>query len=157
MCSSVQTNEGLKAYDEAIALLKKSKPMREVEVARPMCKANTAHVKDIGATGATGHKGADGSKAAQRLRNNGGAVQGGGAIKECIEFGPWIDGADFVVALIVGDGEQTRTHRKILLDHNLSSSGMIFLECLHLHKKIDFHFRHVLLDDKFYIGILSSI
>ena len=89
-----------------------------------MCKANSFHVSDIGTSGATGHRGTDGNKAAQRLKNNGGLVQGGGAVKEGIEFGPWINGADFVVALLVGDGEPTRTHRKILLDPSSKALGV---------------------------------
>ena len=120
----MQTSEGAKAYEEAVSLLMQAQPMAKLDVAGPMCSANTSHVSDIGVSGATGHRGADGNKAAQRLRNHGGVVQGGGAIKEGIEFGPWIDGADFVVALLVGDGEPTRTHRKILLDPTSGAVGV---------------------------------
>ena len=102
----------------------KAQPVGKLEVAGPMCQANRSHVSDIGVSGATGHRGSDGNKAAQRLRNNGGVVQGGGAVKEGIEFGPWINGADFVIALLVGDGESTRTHRKILLDANSGALGV---------------------------------
>ena len=124
MRSAVQTNEGVVAYDEAIALLQHMSPMGRLEIAGPMCTANAAHVADIGASGATGHVGADGSKAVQRLHKGGGVVQGGSAVKEGIEFGPWKDGANFVVALVVGDGEPSRTHRKILLNPAATVCGV---------------------------------
>ena len=83
----MQTSEGAKAYEEAISLLMQAQPVAELDVAGPMCSANALHVSDIGVSGATGHRGSDGNKAAQRLRNSGGVVQGGGAVKEGIEFG----------------------------------------------------------------------
>ena len=99
-------------------------PIAPLEISTPMCRANLLHAEDLGKSGETGHQGADGSRAAQRLRNNGGVIAGGGRVSEGIEFGPWTDGADFVVALIVGDGEQSRTHRKILLDPASGACGV---------------------------------
>ena len=99
-------------------------PIAPLEISTPMCRANLLHAEDLGKSGETGHQGADGSRAAQRLRNNGGVIAGGGRVSEGIEFGPWTDGADFVVALIVGDGEKSRTHRKILLDPASGACGV---------------------------------
>ena len=121
---SVQTTEGTLAYDEAIAFLTHMKPMSTLEISTSMCNANLSHAEDLGASGATGHEGSDGSRAAQRLRRNGGVIAGGGRVSEGIEFGPWVDGEDFVVSLVVGDGEASRTQRKILLDPASGACGV---------------------------------
>ena len=121
---SVQTTEGTLSYDEAIAFLTHMKPMAPLSISTPMCRANENHAKDLGTTGKTGHVGTDGFKAAVRLKRSGGVIVGGGRVSEGIEFGPWKDGADFVVSLIVGDGESNRTHRKILLDPSAGACGI---------------------------------
>ena len=121
---SIQTTEGTLAYDEALSFLSHMRPMSPLEISTPMCRANQGHATDLGSSGATGHEGSDGSKAAQRLRGSGGVITGGGKVSEGIEFGPWMDGTDFVVSLVVGDGEASRTHRKILLDPTSGACGV---------------------------------
>jgi uncharacterized protein YkwD len=128
---SVQTSEGTKAYDEAITFLSHMKPMSPLEISTPMCEANQSHADDLGQSGKTGHVGSDGSRAAQRLRKHGGVIAGGGRVSEGIEFGPWTDGSDFVVSLIVGDGEESRTQRKILMDTSSNACGV----AVSTHKK----------------------
>ena len=122
--TSIQTTEGTIAYDEAIALLSHMRPMSPLEISSSMSLANQKHALDLGNSGETGHEGSDGSKPSERLRQSGGIISGGGKVSEGIEFGPWQDGEDFVIALLVGDGEPTRTHRRILLDPNAGACGV---------------------------------
>ena len=119
---NVQTKEGTVAYDEAIKFLQHVSPMHKLEVSSVMCRANRRHAADLEQNSTTGHEGSDGSTSTSRVRDLGGIVSS--PVLEAIEYGPWKDGAHFVMGLIVDDGNTNRDHRKIILDPAATVCGI---------------------------------
>lgn len=116
----LMTEEGTQALDEAIAFLRAAKPAPALTLSLGMCSGARELVKEQSATGATGHRGADGSFCEQRAQR----------------FGSWTDpigenlsyGADSarerVITLLIDDGFVSRGHRKRLLDPVFKVAGV---------------------------------
>lgn len=114
------TNEGVKAVDEAISFLRASKPLPPYILSKGLSAAAKDHVKDLGKTGNTGHKGTDGSTTETRC-NRYGAFSNG--IGENIVYQS--DSArEIVMGWLVDDGVASRGHRKNLLSANYRSLGV---------------------------------
>ncbi len=103
----IRTQEGKSAVDEAIAFLKKVKPVGKLTMSKGLSKAAADHTKDIGKTGKTGHTGSDGSSSSDRMERHGKWKKTCG---ENVAFGPGTARA-IVMQLIIDDGVANRGHR----------------------------------------------
>lgn len=108
----IETREGPAAVREAIRVLRAMRPVPAVTVSRGMSAGARDHVRDQGASGATGHDGRDGSRAVARVNRYGTWRQG---LSENIAYGP-PTAREVVVGLIVDDGVPDRGHRTNLFD-----------------------------------------
>jgi uncharacterized protein YkwD len=105
------TEEGVAALDEAVNFLRASRPLPSLAVSAGMCSGAKELVADQTASGATGHKGADGSFCEQRLGRFGAWTD---PVGENLSYG--LDTArERVVSLLIDDGFSTRGHRNRLL------------------------------------------
>lgn len=117
------TQEGVAAVDEAIAVLKSTKPLSQLKPSAPLTRAAQDHANAQAKTGGTGHDGKDGSTPHSRLLKYGTPL---GKSGECIGYGAFGDnqGKDMLAALVVDDGVASRGHRKILLDPDYRLTGI---------------------------------
>lgn len=65
--SSLVTNEGVAALEDAIVFLKTLKPLKPLEVSKGMVAGAKLHLDDLKKTQGSGHLGSDGSKPEDRL------------------------------------------------------------------------------------------
>jgi hypothetical protein len=112
--------EGLKAVDEAIAVLEKQSPLPALDFDRTLSLSSSDHVKDTGRTGIIGHYGTDRSDPAKRISKYRTDFQ---IIGENIAYGIF-NPRDVVLELFIDDGVYDRGHRKALLDTNYKSIGV---------------------------------
>jgi uncharacterized protein YkwD len=108
----IRTREGVKALDEAIRVLERTRPVRAMTWSPGLARAAAQHVADIGGRGAVDHQGKDGSWPHQRMARHGTLLGTGG---ENIDFG-FADARGVVVHLVIDDNVPDRGHRKNLLD-----------------------------------------
>lgn len=111
--------EGKKPVEEAIKVLKKLNPLPELKIAEGLAKAAKDHVKDLEKHNKTGHRGTDGSFPTQRANRYGIAPSG---VSENITYkvgGP----RDIVLMMLIDDGNESRSHRKTILDPQLKVVG----------------------------------
>jgi len=114
------TNEGTSAVDEAIIFLRAAKPLPPYTLSKGMTLAAKDHVKDLGKTGNTGHRGTDGSTTESRVNRYGNFSNG---IGENIVYQS--DTArEIVLGWLVDDGVSTRGHRRNLLSTNYRHIGV---------------------------------
>jgi uncharacterized protein YkwD len=118
----ISTQEGLKAVDEAIEVLKSMKPVSALTSSKGMSLAAKDHVKDTGSKGVTGHNGTDGSSPFDRMNRYGKWSGGAG---ENIAYGSET-GRKIVIQLLVDDGVSSRGHRKNILKSDFSRVGIGF-------------------------------
>jgi len=64
----LMTNEGVKAFDEAIKFMEKMQPVPALKWNEALFKASEFHTKDIGPKGQFGHASSDGTGFGDRLR-----------------------------------------------------------------------------------------
>lgn len=101
------TQEGLAALDEAVRFLRSTAPLEPLTVSHGMCSGAKVLVGEQSASGATGHRGADGRFCEDRVKPYG---TWQGPIGENLSYGD--DTArERVIALIVDDGVANRGHR----------------------------------------------
>jgi uncharacterized protein YkwD len=114
------TDEGVSALDEAIRFLRAAKPVPAFNMSVGLCSGGRELVKDQGATGATGHRGADGSFCEQRSKRYG---TWSDPIGEDISYGN--DTArERVMAFLIDDGVANRGHRMRLFNTNYKVVGV---------------------------------
>ena len=117
---ALRTTEGVRALEEAIRVLRQTKPLPPLTPSDALSRAARDHVRDIGPKGLVTHEGRDGSSPSERVRRYAARI---GRAGEVISFGP--ENARAVVFdLIVDDGVPDRGHRKILLDGKFRLAGV---------------------------------
>lgn len=116
----IMTTEGVAALDEAIAVLKRSRPLGLLRPSAGLAQAAAAHAQDLGANDFVGHDGTDGSTPDSRVRRFG---TWGGIVGENITFGSET-AEDVVIDLLVDDGVADRGHRELMLRGDLRVAGV---------------------------------
>ena len=118
--SVYSTQEGVKAVDEAIVFLEKTKPIPTLQAARGISLAAADHAEDIGPKGAVEHAGTDKSQPADRM------ARYGTWKKNCAEniSAGWSDPRQIVLQLIIDDGVADRGHRKNIFEADYRVVGV---------------------------------
>ncbi|HWS56584.1 MAG TPA: CAP domain-containing protein [Pyrinomonadaceae bacterium] len=114
------TEEGVGALDEAARALRSAKPVGALEVSEGMCSGAKALAAEQAASGATGHKGADGSFCEQRVGRFG---EWAAPIGENLSYGDET-ARERVIALLIDDGFANRGHRTRLLSPTFKVVGV---------------------------------
>lgn len=117
--ADLETEEGVAAVDEAIAVLTGQAPLAPVANAPLLALVAADHVADQAKSGDVGHDGSDGGGPGDRATRRG----GGAFVAEVIAYGP-VDAVDVVRQLIVDDGVADRGHRGILYSPELRFAGI---------------------------------
>lgn len=117
---ALMTEEGATPLEEAIKVMRAARPMPSLTVASGMCSGARELVKEQGTSGATGHKGADGSFCEQRSERFGAWRA---PIGENLSYGD--DTArERVLTMLIDDGVANRGHRQRILDPTFKVVGV---------------------------------
>ncbi|HJV49522.1 MAG TPA: CAP domain-containing protein [Geothrix sp.] len=117
--TALRTEEGLRAYDEAIAFLESARPVGPLRFNEGLARAARLHARDLGPRGGVEHVGSDGSRLSERL-NRLGTWQG--VIAENIATLEE-DPRQVVIQLLVDDGIPGRGHRRNLFNPDFHQAG----------------------------------
>ena len=118
--AALSTSEGWAAVEDAIRFLRSTKPQGPLGVSPGLCLAASSHVKDQGATGATGHKGANSAFIEERVKPFG-IWQGG--IGENLSYGRE-SARERVLTWLIDDGFASRGHRIRMLSGDYKVAGL---------------------------------
>lgn len=115
----LRTEEGLVAYDEAIAFLESVRPVGPLRFNEGLALAARRHARDLGPRGGLEHGGSDGSRLSDRLNRLGAwhglIAEAIGTLEE--------DPRQVVIQLLVDDGVPDRGHRRSLFNPDLHQAG----------------------------------
>jgi uncharacterized protein YkwD len=117
---SLLTAEGAAALEEAIRFLRSAKPLPPLQLSKGMCSGAKALVTDQSATGATGHKGADGSFCEARAERFGAWAD---PIGENLSYGTET-ARERIMTLIIDDGFANRGHRQRIFEPRFKVAGV---------------------------------
>jgi uncharacterized protein YkwD len=116
---SIRTVEGRAAVDETLAVLRRQRSLKPLDLNICLSHAAQMHAQHLGRTGEVGHVGAGGTTPGQRIARVFGRQLNCG---ETVSAGPG-QARDHVIALLIDDGVSDRGHRLALLDPNYRSLG----------------------------------
>ena len=114
------TDEGVSAVDEAIAFLRRQRPLAPLSPAQALALAAGEHAQDQARSGGVGHESRDGTSFDQRIESH---VAWRGAVAEDIAYGE-ATAEKVVRQLIVDDGVADRGHRTNIFDPELQFAGV---------------------------------
>jgi uncharacterized protein YkwD len=114
----LRTHEGIRALDDAIRFLNRTKPQPPLALSPGLCLAAADHCREQ-AGGATGHYGNHGSDPGNRISRYGVVSQ---SWAENIAHGRHT-AREIVVALIMDDGVRGRGHRKNIFNPTYNVAG----------------------------------
>ena len=117
---AVQVVEGVRALDEAIAVLRGSQPLGALAFSPGMSSGANDHATDLGSKGITGHYGSDGSDPFARINRYGKWHKSAG---ENISYGQATIAEWHLINLLVDDNVPDRGHRQALLEPTYSAMG----------------------------------
>lgn len=115
----IQLTEGVRAVDEAIAVLDALPPLEPLTVDPLLTAAASDFAAEQGRSGEVGHVGHDGSTLAERIERRG---QWTSDIAEAISYG-YRDALHVAIQLIVDDDVPDRGHREVILTPALRFAG----------------------------------
>ena len=118
---AIETEEGIYALDEAIAVLRRTAPLPPLAPSRGLSSGARDHVRDMGASGTTGHFGSDGSTPFERITRYG---TWAGVAGENISYSPINTAHWHIVQLVIDDGVPDRSHRSTLLNPEYRLTGV---------------------------------
>ena len=112
--------EGVAALDDAIAFLRAASPLPPLQASQGMSLGARDHLKDLGMSGSTGHKGSDGSFIDQRVNRYGAWAS---TIGENISYTDET-AREAVINMLIDDGNPSRGHRKNILNPTYRVAGV---------------------------------
>lgn len=118
--STLITNEGISALEEAINFVRALKPLPPLELRKGLILGAKDHVNDLFKTGQSGHRGSDGSILEDRLNRYGSWSV---SVGEDIVYRSRKARED-VIALIIDDGVKSRGHRKNIFKSDFHVIGL---------------------------------
>ena len=116
----LETYEGPNAYQEAINMLKKQRPVPTLTFNEKLARAAQDHADDIGPIGLYTHDSKDGKNVSERIDKY---CEWEVASCENIDLGAK-RGVEVIVSLLVDDGMETRLHREHLFREELTHIGI---------------------------------
>ncbi len=118
----IRTEEGTTAIDEAIAILRRQRPLPPLRWAEGLARSGAELVRAQAKSKETGH-GSGRMTMAKRIQRHGRWTV---AIGEAISYGPYVAdrGRDVIAQLIVDDGVPSRGHRKTIYDPDYRLAGV---------------------------------
>ncbi|MBT9313153.1 CAP domain-containing protein [Leptothoe kymatousa] len=116
----LQTQEGTTALDNAIRTLRNTAPLAPLTTSQGLSQAATDHAQDLHLSGRFSLRGSDGSTAEDRIQRYGTYE---GRLKELISEG-LNDPAAIVAALVLDDGNSSRSYQQTLLAPDLHHIGI---------------------------------
>src|SRR5882762_6076594 len=118
--STLVTNEGISALEEAITFVRSLKPLPPLELRKGLILGAKDHVNDLVKSGQSGHRGSDGSILEDRLNRYGSWSV---SVGEDIVYRSRKARED-VIALIIDDGVKSRGHRKNIFKSDFHVIGL---------------------------------
>ncbi|MDQ1640561.1 MAG: hypothetical protein QOF62_3900 [Pyrinomonadaceae bacterium] len=118
--STLVTNEGIGALEEAINFVRALQPLPPLELRQGLILGAKDHVNDLVKTGQSGHRGSDGSILEDRLNRYGSWSV---SVGEDIVYRSRKARED-VIALIIDDGVKSRGHRKNIFKSDFHVIGL---------------------------------
>jgi uncharacterized protein YkwD len=118
----IRTEEGTAAVDEAIAFLRRQRPLPPLRWADGLSRSGAELVRAQAKSKETGH-GSGRMAMTPRIQRHGTWTV---AIGEAISYGPYVAdrGRDVIAQLLVDDGVPSRGHRKALFDEDYRLAGV---------------------------------
>ena len=116
----ILTKEGTSAVAEAIRSLRSRTPVSPLSPSKGMSLGAKDHIRDLRTSGASQHKGSDGSQAWERVNRYGTWQK---IIGENISFGH-NKARNIVMVLLIDDGVPSRGHRKNILNPDFRVVGV---------------------------------
>jgi len=117
----IKTREGVKAVNEAIAVLYQTKPRNQLRPSLGLSLGARDHARDLGKSGRVGHYGQDGSNPFSRINRYG---TWGRFAGENISYSPIHSARWHVMQLIIDDGVSNRGHREAILRGDYQFTGV---------------------------------
>lgn len=118
----IETSEGTAAVDDALAALKKQKPVSSLRWNEHLTRPGRDLIVAQQKSRETGH-GSGRNAMMKRFERNGAWLY---AVGECISYGPYTgtNGRDVVAQLLVDDGVPGRGHRQLIYDPDFKIAGV---------------------------------
>lgn len=100
--------------------MRKQEPLPVLVYSKEIEKATEEHARDLGEAGESSHMGKNGSNPSSRVAKY---LKWTRMVAECIDVGSKT-AADIVASLIVDDGNEERSNRKVLFSRNVKVIGI---------------------------------